>query len=88
MTKLIVELGGDVHFETTCDPGTLNFVVGSGTSKYSAIRIASELKKVEFSKEREITNKHMFLRNRYTKNCENTDTWHFSNTEVCYFQLS
>ena len=57
MTKLIVELGGDVHFETTCDPGTLNFVVGSGTSKYSAIRIASELKKVEFSKDREITNK-------------------------------
>ena len=48
MTKLIVELGGDVHFETT---------FGRGASKYSAIKIASELKKMEFPKDKKITAK-------------------------------
>ena len=52
---MIVDLGGDVHFETCFEMGTHGFGVGRGTPNCSAIKIASQLKNLKFSKSNKMT---------------------------------
>ncbi len=59
MTKLIVELGGDVNFETWFQIGTCGFGVGRGDQLGSSIKIATELKKIKFPKERKLSQNHI-----------------------------
>ena len=59
MTKLIVDLGGDVNFKTWFEIGTCGFGVGRGMPDSSAIKIAKELKKMKFSKDRKMKPYHI-----------------------------
>ena len=59
MTELIVDLGGDVNFKTWFEIGTCGFGVGRGMPDSSAIKIAQELKKMKFSKDRKLKPDHI-----------------------------
>ncbi len=59
MTKFIIDLGGDVNFKTWFEIGTFGFGVGRGMPDSSAIKIAQELRKMKFSKDRKMKANHI-----------------------------
>jgi hypothetical protein len=52
-------LGGDVEFKTWFEIGTCGFGVGRGMPDSSAIKIAKDLKKMKFSKDRKLKPNHI-----------------------------